>query len=214
MKNYKRVIFTLDNTLLIPDKSCEDEFLKTRIKKDDQEEFFNEKQDIINKYEFIFPKYDVATLSEYFGRHGFIVSEETIKDLIIYNGEHIIDTVVPGALELLEYLNNNLIGVVAMTTGFFATELARVKRAGIEPYLDNMICGDLAMKPDLESFYLAANETPTEYCLFVSNSEDDIKGALGAKIDSYLLDEEHTLEDLLLMFEHKKEVPIQLARKI
>lgn len=58
MKNYKKYIFDLDYTLLIPDWSKEDEFLRMSIPLEEQEEFFKQKQAILNKYELEFPKYD------------------------------------------------------------------------------------------------------------------------------------------------------------
>ena len=44
MKNYKKYIFDLDYTLLIPDWSKEDDFLKRNISLEEQEEFFKQKQ--------------------------------------------------------------------------------------------------------------------------------------------------------------------------
>ena len=49
MKLYKKFIFDLDYTLLIPDWSKEDDFLKQRISLEEQEEFFKQKQQILNK---------------------------------------------------------------------------------------------------------------------------------------------------------------------
>ena len=50
MKNYKKYIFDLDYTLLIPDWSLEDDYFKKIIPKEKQEDFFKQKQNIINKY--------------------------------------------------------------------------------------------------------------------------------------------------------------------
>ena len=86
MKNYKKYIFDLDYTLLIPDWSKEDDFLRRNIPLEEQEEFFKQKQLILNKYELEFPKYDFKTLSDYFKSYGFSVSEEVIKGWMIHNG--------------------------------------------------------------------------------------------------------------------------------
>ena len=51
MKNYKKYIFDLDYTLLIPDWSKEDDYFKKTIPVEEQKEFFKHKQDILNKYE-------------------------------------------------------------------------------------------------------------------------------------------------------------------
>ena len=87
MKEYKKYIFDLDYTLLIPDWSKEDDYLKKYIPLEEQEQFFKQKQDILNKYELEFPKYDFKTLSNYFKTYGLNVSEEIIKNWMIHNGE-------------------------------------------------------------------------------------------------------------------------------
>ena len=51
MKNYKKYIFDIDYTILIPDWSKEDDYFKLYIPLEEQEEFFKCKQDILNKYE-------------------------------------------------------------------------------------------------------------------------------------------------------------------
>ena len=214
MKNYKKVIIDLDYTLLIPDWSKEDEFLKARIPKEEQEEFFKQKQDILDKYEFIFPRYDAATLSEFFGKHGFTVTEKVIKEWMEFNGQNIIDKVAPGAIELLSYLKEHGVEVVILTSWFGATQRPRIKRAGLEPYVDKLITGDEAMKPDLESFYLAIGNNQKDDCLMVGDSpKSDLAGAQNAGIDCYLVDKEHSLMDLLLMFKREVESSIHLAKR-
>ena len=54
MKNYKKYIFDLDYTILIPDWSKEDDYLRMSIPLDEQEEFFKQKQAILNRYELEF----------------------------------------------------------------------------------------------------------------------------------------------------------------
>lgn len=79
MRNYKKYIFDLDYTLLIPDWSKEDDFLRKNIPLEKQEEFLLQKQNILNKYELEFPKYDFKTLSDFFKSYGFSISEDVIN---------------------------------------------------------------------------------------------------------------------------------------
>jgi len=65
MRNYQKYIFDLDYTLLIPDWSKEDDYFRKNIPLDEQEDFFKQKQAILNKYELEFPKYDFKTLSDF-----------------------------------------------------------------------------------------------------------------------------------------------------
>ena len=64
MRNYQKYIFDLDYTLLIPDWSKEDDYFRKNLPLDEQEDFFKQKQAILNKYELEFPKYDFKTLSD------------------------------------------------------------------------------------------------------------------------------------------------------
>ena len=82
MKDYEVYIFDLDYTILIPDWSKEDDYLKERIPLEEQERFFKEK--------------------------GFTVTEETIEGWMYHNGETIKDEVVDGVIELFKYLKEKV----------------------------------------------------------------------------------------------------------
>ena len=205
MKDYKKYIFDLDYTLLIPDWSKEDDYFRARIPLEEQEEFFKQKQDILNKYELEYPKYDFKTLSDYFKSYGFTVSEETIKGWMIYNGETIKDEVVDGVIELFKYLKENGKEIVILTSWFSGTQIPRLKRAGLYDYIDKIVAGEDAMKPDLESFELAIGDTDKEDCIMVGDSiKSDKAGAENAGIDCYIVDKEHSIRDLLQMIMSNK----------
>lgn len=211
MKDYKKYIFDLDYTLLIPDWSKEDDYFRARIPLEEQEEFFKQKQDILNKYELEFPKYDFKTLSEYFKSYGFTVSEETIKGWMIYNGETIKDEVVDGVIELFKYLKENGKEIVILTSWFSGTQIPRLKRAGLYDYIDKIVAGEDAMKPDLESFELAIGDTDKEDCIMVGDSiKSDKAGAENAGIDCYIVDKEHSIKDLLQMIMSNKRKTLTL----
>jgi len=211
MKDYKKYIFDLGYTLLIPDWSKEDDYFRARIPLEEQEEFFKQKQDILNKYELEFPKYDFKTLSEYFKSYGFTVSEETIKGWMIYNGETIKDEVVDGVIELFKYLKENGKEIVILTSWFSGTQIPRLKRAGLYDYIDKIVAGEDAMKPDLESFELAIGDTDKEDCIMVGDSiKSDKAGAENAGIDCYIVDKEHRIRDLLQMIMSNKRKTLTL----
>lgn len=215
MKNYKKYIFDLDYTLLIPDWSKEDDFLKKSIPLEEQDEFFKQKQSILNKYELEFPKYDFKTLSDFFKTYGFTVSEETINGWMIHNGETIKDTVADGAIELLEYLKTEGKEIVILTSWFSGTQIPRLKRTGLYDYIDKMVAGEDAMKPDLESFELAIGDTSKEDCIMIGDSlKSDKAGAENVGIDCYIVDKEHTLNDLLNLIINCEEKNKKLVNKL
>ena len=214
MKNYKKYIFDLDYTLLIPDWSKEDDFLRRNIPLEEQEEFFKQKQLILNKYELEFPKYDFKTLSDYFKSYGFSVSEEVIKGWMIHNGETIKDQLVDGVIELFDYLKANNKDIVILTSWFSGTQIPRLKRTGLYEYIDQIIAGEDAMKPDLESFKLAIGDTNKDDCIMIGDSiKSDKIGAENAGIDYYIVDAEHSIRDLLQMIISDKDNTIHLVKK-
>lgn len=197
MKNYKKYIFDIDYTILIPDWSKEDDYFKLYIPLEEQEEFFKCKQDILNKYERDFPKYNTKTLSDYFGKYGFTVTEDVINGWMLYNGETIVDEVVDGTLALFEYLKENDKEIIILTNWFSGTQIPRLKRAGLLQYIDKIVAGENAMKPGLKSFELAIGETEKEDCIMIGDSiRSDKAGADNVGIDCYIVDKNHTIQDL------------------
>ena len=214
MKNYKKYIFDLDYTLLIPDWSKEDDFLRKSIPLEEQEEFFGKKQLILNKYELEFPKYDFKTLSNYFKSYGFSVSEEVIEGWMIHNGETIKDQLVDGVIELFDYLKANNKDIVILTSWCSGTQIPRLKRNGLYDYIDQIIAGEDAMKPDLESFKLAIEDTNKDDCIMIGDSiKSDKIGAENAGIDYYIVDAEHSIRDLLQVIISDKDNTIHLVKK-
>ncbi len=197
MKKYKKYIFDLDYTLLIPDWSKEDDFLKQRISLEEQEEFFKQKQLILNKYELEYPKYDFKTLSDFFKSYGFHVSEDVINGWMIHNGETIKDEVVDGVIDFFQYLKTNNKDIVILTSWFSGTQIPRLKRTGLYDFIDKIVAGEDAMKPDLESFLLAIGDTNKEDCIMIGDSiKSDKTGAINAGIDYYIVDKDHSIRNL------------------
>jgi len=214
MNNYKKYIFDLDYTILIPDWSMEDEYFKKYIPKEQQEEFFKQKQDILNEYEITHKKYDLKELSDFFESYGFYVSEKVIYGWMIHNGNKIIDKVSDGVKELFEYLKNNKKMIVVLTNWFSETQILRLKRAGLYKYIDKIVAGDDAMKPSLKAFELAIEDDLKDECIMIGDSiKSDKIGAQRAGIDCYIIDKEHTIMDFynkLLSYElNNKKVEIK-----
>jgi len=214
MINYKKYIFDLDYTLLIPDWSKEDDFLKKSIPLEEQDAFFKQKQFILNKYELEFPRYDFKTLSAFFKSYGFTVSEETISGWMIHNGETIKDVVADGVVELFDYLKSNGKDIVILTSWFSGTQIPRLKRTGLYDYIDKIVAGEDAMKPDLRSFELAIGDTNKEDCIMIGDSiKSDKVGAENAGIDCYIVDKEHSMRDLLQLVINSKNSGIHIVKK-
>ena len=142
-------------------------------------------------------RYNTKTLSDYFGKYGFTVTEDVINGWMLYNGETIVDEVVDGTLALFEYLKENDKEIVILTNWFSGTQIPRLKRAGLLQYIDKIVAGENAMKPGLKSFELAIGETEKEDCIMIGDSiRSDKAGADNVGIDCYIVDKNHTIQDL------------------
>ena len=131
---------------------------------------------------------DFKTLSDFFKSYGFTVSEETISGWMIHNGKTIKDEVADGVIELFDYLKSNGKDIVILTSWFSGTQIPRLKRTGLYDYIDKIVAGEDAMKPDLESFELAIGATDKEDCIMIGDSiKSDKVGAENAGIDYYTL---------------------------
>ena len=208
MKNYKKYIFDLDYTLLIPNWSREDDYFKKNIAVEEQEEFFKQKQDIINSYEAKYPKYDYNSLSKHFENYGFHLSEGVIKSWVNFNGATIEDEIPDGVIDLFNYLKKQKKEIVILTYWFEKMQMPRLQRTGLAGYIDKLVTGVDAMKPSLESFNIAIGDTKKEDCIMIGDSyEKDIQGAINAGIDYYQIDDEHTIRDLYEMIKSVSEEP-------
>lgn len=196
-KDYKKFIFDLDYTLLIPDWSCEDDYFRENIAPEEQKDFFDKKQDILNEYETRFPKYNLKTLSDYFRNYGFNVSEEVIERWMEYNGENIKDEIPEGVIEFLKYLKEKGKEVVILTNWFSKTQILRLERTGLVKYIDKIVAWDDAMKPNIESFELAIWKTDKKDCIMIGDSiKSDKAGAKDAKIDCYIVGKGYSIGNL------------------
>lgn len=196
-KNYEKFIFDLDGTLLIPDRSCEDDYLKKNIAKEEQEKFFKEKQNILDTYEVNFPKYDTKTLSDYFKKYWFNVSEEIIEWWMNHNWENIKDKVADWVIELFKYLKENGKKIIILTNWFSKTQIPRLERSWLIQYIDEIVAWDKAMKPNIKSFELAVGETDKRDCLMIGDSlTSDKAGAKNANIDCCIIGKWYSIRNL------------------
>ena len=68
---------------------------------------------------------------------------------MIHNGEIISDIVVDGVIELFDYLKANHKEIVILTSWFSGTQISGLTRIGLYEYVDKIVAGEDAMKPNL-----------------------------------------------------------------
>lgn len=134
---------------------------------------------------------------------------------MIHNGETITDKLAAGVLDLFDFLKANGKEIVILTSWFSGTQIPRLKRTGLYGYIDRIVAGEDAMKPDSESFQLAIGNTSKEDCIMIGDSiTSDKLGAENAGIDCYIVDKEHSINDLLQMIINSKNKTNNSAKKI
>lgn len=194
MKDYSKYIFDVDYTLLIPDWSNEDIFFRDNLNINNIDELLSDKLEILIKYERSFNNYSYKKLSDYFKEFGYTVSPRFIEDWVEFNGENIIDSVPDGVYELFEYLKSNNKSIVILTNWFSKTQIERLKRHNLYTYIDDLIGGDICLKPSSGAFSLAAGNTPKSDCIMIGDSyTTDILGAKSNGIDYFKIDDNNTI---------------------
>ena len=121
---------------------------------------------------------------------------------------------ISDVIKLFDYLKANGKEIVILTSWFSGTQIPRLKRTGLYDYIDRIVAGEDAMKPDLESFELAIGDTNKEDCIMIGDSvKSDKVGAENAGIDFYMVDKEHSIRDLLQLIINSNGKEIQFVKK-
>ena len=178
----KRYVFDLDGTLLLANFEDELNFFNERLtkrgwSKEKIDNFHKDRVPLIYGYEELNGTYDRELLRIWFKEHGYELSEKDINDWIAFNGNEMRDTILDGAIEVLEYLKSKDKEIVLLTNWFMETQENRLKRAGLLDYFDYLVTGEMAIKPRRASYAEAAALcVPWECVMIGDNWEKDYLG--------------------------------------
>ena len=178
----KRYIFDLDGTLLLANFEDELNFFneiltKRGWSKEKINNFHKDRVPLIYGYEELNATYNRELLRRWFKEHKYELSEKDINDWIAFNGNEMRDTILDGAIEVLEYLKSKDKEIVLLTNWFMETQENRLKRAGLLDYFDYLVTGEMAIKPRRASYAeAAALSVPWECVMIGDNWEKDYLG--------------------------------------
>ena len=178
----KRYIFDLDGTLLLANFEDELNFFneiltKRGWSKEKIDNFHKDRVPLIYGYEELNATYNRELLRRWFKEHKYELSEKDINDWIAFNGNEMRDTILDGAIEVLEYLKSKDKEIVLLTNWFMETQENRLKRAGLLDYFDYLVTGEMAIKPRRASYAeAAALSVPWECVMIGDNWEKDYLG--------------------------------------
>ncbi len=167
-----RYIFDIDGTLLFMNWEAEDELFKNLLNEEEFKLFSKIKMDVLYSYEDNHHKYDIDLLANYFKKYGINMTDKMIKEWIYCNGYVAEDTLAENAIEVLEHLKKENKKLSILTNWFSATQIPRLKRAGIYDYFDTIICGDQSVKPKFYGYVLAAGQEGLTKSIMIGDNKD------------------------------------------
>lgn len=181
----KRFIFDLDSTLLHGDFSKEKEYFYSVLPKEDAEMFLSNVFPLLMKYEEMFIRYEVENLSKFLTEYSKVkITPKMIEGWIDVNCT-MDDLVLPETIEMLQYLKCKGKSLAVLTNWFKKSQAARLENQKILSYFDEVYGGDSYLKPNKESFILAAGGYRLNECIMIGdNVEKDVLGPNSIGMDS------------------------------
>lgn len=172
----EKFIFDIDGTLLVKDYRYEEEFFKSILGEEDANKFLGILSSLIAKYEKAFSKYDISIFSNFLSENsGINITDDIVREWLAA-GSKCDCLLYPGVFEVLEYLKQKNIKIVALTNWFSDMQIGRLKNKQIFDYFDEIYCGDnSAFKPRVEAYKAACGDTDFSKCVMIGDSlEKDI----------------------------------------
>lgn len=171
----KRVIFDLDNTLIM----WKDEYLcalEKTIKKHNKNLNKNTINDLIESYENNHEYYDKTLLMDYINSNiDETITMEFIDDFL-YNIGFCSD-IDDDVIEILDYLKTKY-ELVVLTNWFTEPQTKRLEHVDIRKYFKEIYGAEKYSKPNKSSFFLACGNHKPEECVMIGDNYDiDIIGA-------------------------------------
>jgi len=179
---FSRILFDYDGTLIIHDKENEARQVANLLNFDEwqTQEFEKRLKDYLENHFVIHNRkitYDLhhANLQKVFRPEEFGVTVEQIDEAI--NQNSIFSTkLANNAIETLEYLAQQGYQLCVFTNGFYAVQVANMKRKGIFEYFEKVYAWDgFYAKPDERAYFRALGKTePTRNVMIGDTITTDI----------------------------------------
>lgn len=191
----KKFIFDLDGTLLQKNWSYEQEYFKSILNNDDAEKLLSRMSSLLAEYEKNYLRYDINLLSCYLSDNtGVNISPEIVKRWIEAGCDYY--ATIPGALETLKYLKQKNKSIVALSNWFTDMNVARLKKAGLFEYFDEVYCSDIVdMKPNYSGYIAACGDVALRDVVMIGDSlQNDVLTPLELGMDAIYFCPDETIE--------------------
>ena len=186
----KRVIFDIDNTLIMWDDKYYDTFdellkyynIKDNIKAD----LIRAVDDYENKYDIYNMKYMKNLMEEY--------TNIKLPNYFVLKWTILLEDCIPNnidkeLIEILEYLSNKY-ELIALTNWFLDEQVSRLKNYGILKYFKEVIATEkIKNKPNKEAYIESAKPYKLEECIMIGDSiTKDVEEPIKYGMDAILYD--------------------------
>ena len=187
-KIYTRYIFDIDYTLLCPNWTPGNEYLKQNLNLD--KESLKKIYSYITEYEEKVPFLTPDGLVNYFNQKGIPMTKDILDGWLIKNQN--MTMVYEGVRKLLVALKSHNKQISVVSDWFKKCQYKRLEKAGLLSYIDTFVFGDTALKPNKEAYEKAILYTPKEQCLFIGdNYQKDIEGPKAFGLDAVQITDEN-----------------------
>lgn len=165
----ERFILDLDGTLFTSDYDCEKEFFKEVLSKNDSKKFIPKIPELLNRYEELYPYYDVNLLSRFLTINSNVLITKDIVKKWIDLGASFPTELNSGVVETLEYLKQKDKSLAVLTNWFGKPQIKRLEDTGIYEYFDDIYTGDMYIKPHRKAYLNACKDYDIKDCTIVGD---------------------------------------------
>ena len=184
----EKIIFDLDNTLLMYDKNYLNDY-NIIIKKYGYNLKPGALYESIGRYEDLKVKYNKNDMIDFINNDLNInMKAEIFEELLNIIGEWV-SPLEDGLIDTLEYLNSKY-KLYVLTNWYTECYTKRLNKAGILKYFKEVVGADKVIpKPNSDGYMYIANNTPVNQCLMIGDRLDiDILGAISIGMNALLFD--------------------------
>lgn len=188
----KRLIFDLDNTLIIFRDGYKNAFRIAMQKSNLQinsllvDEVINKYGNMIQEYERHYSCYSKDNMLEFLCNTLKLNLDISFVENWLNELKQMAD-VDKDVIDILDYLSQKY-ELVILTNWFKETQLARLQKVGIDKYFEEVYAGDIFIKPYAESFKMAMGDRNVNECVMIGDSyKIDIEGATKVGMNAIMI---------------------------
>ena len=170
----KKLIFDLDNTLIIPNYNDMESFINENLSGVDPN-FSKDLNRLLFMYEEENTKYEKEKLYKYLNDRCNVEIPKQLYNDLLEGTANLPEQDFSNSIEILKYLKEKGFEIVILTIWFKDIQCEKINVAGLSKYIDKVYSGEEFLKPRMESFRNASRNYHYDECAMIGdNYEKDI----------------------------------------